>query len=576
MTEERAEITGGAHLARALRAEGITRVFGIPGTHNLEIFAQLAAEDIEIITPRHEQGAGFMADGAARASGEVQVVVTTTGPAVLNALTALLQSFTDSVPVLLIGPGMPLTHPGRGNGLLHEVRNQSQAIEAILGDSHRVTSPGEVSLALGQALSTMRTGRARPAYIEIPLDLIETEGPGWLHPAVTRGVPAPEPSAIRSAAEALAGSQRPLLIVGAGARSAGPEIEELSEALGAGVILSSNAKGTIDDGFENCLGAIGVLEELPDLLGAADAVVAIGTELAPSDFWPEPLPLPHTVVRIDLDEIQMLRNARVTHPIPAHAKDSTTALTHRLQQTRSPSLSQSALEWLRSRQETIAAAAANDGTPWAILSGALNDYTASAESTVIVAADSTMCCYYGVQTGWNARRGDRFLYPAGAGTLGYGLPAGIGAKLAVPESTVVAIEGDGGAMFTITELAAAVQARVSLTLIIVDNGGYGEIRNEMADRGDTPAGVALLGPDFPALARSMGARGHHIDTRAQLLSALRDAEDFAGPSLIHMTEDSRAATDMLGRSRDNDESRQHDRPRDAHDRPRKNEESDLT
>ena len=114
-----------------------------------------------------------MADGAARVTGEVQVIVTTTGPAALNALTALLQSFTDSVPVLLITPGMPLTHPGRGNGLLHEVRNQSAALSAVLTEVMRVTSPGEVSLAVGQTLSAMRSGRIRPAAIEIPLDLIE-------------------------------------------------------------------------------------------------------------------------------------------------------------------------------------------------------------------------------------------------------------------------------------------------------------------------------------------------------------------------------------------------------------------
>lgn len=184
---EQTELTGGAHLARALQAEGITRVFGIPGTHNLEIFAQLSAHGIEIVSPRHEQGAGFMADGAARVTGDVQVVVTTTGPAVLNALTALLQSYTDSVPVLLISPGMPLRHPGRGNGLLHEVRNQAQAIEAVLGDSHRVTTAGEVSLAVGQALSLMRSGRSRPAHIEIPLDIIEATGPGTLHPSVKIG-----------------------------------------------------------------------------------------------------------------------------------------------------------------------------------------------------------------------------------------------------------------------------------------------------------------------------------------------------------------------------------------------------
>ncbi|WP_249356924.1 thiamine pyrophosphate-binding protein [Brevibacterium sp. 2SA] len=210
------ELTGGGHLAAALAAEGITRVFGIPGTHNLEIFAQLSDHGIEIVSPRHEQGAGFRADGAARVTGDVQVVVTTTGPAVLNALTALLQSFTDSVPVLLISPGMPSTHPGRGNGLLHEVRDQALAIEAILGDSHRVTSVSEVPLAVAQALTLIRSGRPRPASIEIPLDLIEQRGPGTIHPAIARPLPVLDEHGIDTAAEALAASQRPLVIVGAG------------------------------------------------------------------------------------------------------------------------------------------------------------------------------------------------------------------------------------------------------------------------------------------------------------------------------------------------------------------------
>lgn len=543
---EQMTITGGAHLARALKAEGITRVFGIPGTHNLEIFAQLSAHGIDVVSPRHEQGAGYMADGAARATGDVQVVVTTTGPAALNALTALLQSFTDSVPVLLVTPGMPLTHPGRGNGLLHEVRNQSAALSAVLTEVQRVTSPGEVSLAVGQTLSAMRSGRTRPAAVEIPLDLIEATGPGGLHPSVTRALPAPVQTEIDTAAEAIAASRRPLIIAGAGAHGAGEEIETLADTLGAGIVLSSNAKGLVDDRAETTIGAVGVLELLPELTGDADAVVAIGTELAPSDFWPDPLPLPETVVRIDIDEVQMLTNAVVTHPILAEAKAATAALSKRVAPLRAESDTASAREWAIGWKGRAAPAAESDGRPWAELTDALTAYADSADSPLIVAADSTMACYYGVQTGWAARRGDRFLYPAGAGTLGYGLPAGIGAKLASPEARVVAVEGDGGSMFTIAELAAAVQAKVRLTLIIVDNGGYGEIRNEMEDRGDTPSGVRLTGPDFPALAQAMGARGVHVDGADALLAALHEAEALDGPSLIHITEQSRAGEDMLG------------------------------
>lgn len=539
-------ITGGAHLARALRAEGITSVFGIPGTHNLEIFAQLSAAGIDIVSPRHEQGAGYMADGAARVTGEVQVIVTTTGPAALNALTALLQSFTDSVPVLLITPGMPLTHPGRGNGLLHEVRNQSAALSAVLTEVMRVTSPGEVSLAVGQTLSAMRSGRTRPAAIEIPLDLIETAGPGTLHPSVTRALPAPVASEIDAAAEAIASSQRPLIIAGAGAHGAGAEVAALAESLGAGIVLSSNAKGLVDDRAETTIGAVGVLELLPELTSDADAVIAIGTELAPSDFWPEPLPLPDTVVRIDIDEVQMLTNATVTHPILAAAKNATAALNEQVSALRTESATAAARNWTAGWKSRAASAMETDGRPWADLSAALTAFAESDTSPLFVAADSTMACYYGVQTGWKARSGDRFLYPAGAGTLGYGLPAGIGAKLAAPQARVVAVEGDGGSMFTIAELAAAVQAGVRMCLIVVDNGGYGEIRNEMEDRGDTPSGVKLTGPDFPALAQAMGARGIHVDGADALLAALSEAEAAVGPTLIHITEDSRAGADMLG------------------------------
>ena len=539
-------ITGGAHLARALQAEGITRVFGIPGTHNLEIFAQLSAAGIDIVSPRHEQGAGYMADGAARVTGEVQVIVTTTGPAALNALTALLQSFTDSVPVLLITPGMPLTHPGRGNGLLHEVRNQSAALSAVLTEVMRVTSPGEVSLAVGQSLSAMRSGRTRPAAIEIPLDLIEIAGPGTLHPSLARALPAPVASEIEAAAEAIASSQRPLIIAGAGAHGAGAEVAALAESLGAGIVLSSNAKGLVDDRAETTIGAVGVLELLPELTSDADTVIAIGTELAPSDFWPEPLPLPDTVVRIDIDEVQMLTNATVTHPILAAAKNATAALNEQVSALRTESATAAARNWTAGWKSRAASAMESDGRPWAGLSTALTAFAEADDSPLIVAADSTMACYYGVQTGWKARPGDRFLYPAGAGTLGYGLPAGIGAKLAAPQVRVVAIEGDGGSMFTIPELAAAVQAGVRMSLIVVDNGGYGEIRNEMEDRGDTPSGVKLTGPDFPALAQAMGARGIHVDGADALLAALTEAEAADGPTLIHITEDSRAGADMLG------------------------------
>lgn len=158
-----ATMTGGEALIAALAAHGVDTIFGIPGTHNLSAYAAMKRHGIRHISPRHEQGAGYAADGYARSSGRPGVCLTTTGPAILNAASAALQAYSDSVPVLFVSPGMPLRHPGRGNGLLHEVKDQSGAMAAILGRSHRVTSVAEIPLAVAQAWTDLTGGRPRPA-----------------------------------------------------------------------------------------------------------------------------------------------------------------------------------------------------------------------------------------------------------------------------------------------------------------------------------------------------------------------------------------------------------------------------
>ena len=532
-------ITGGAHLARALQAEGITRVFGIPGTHNLEIFAQLSAAGIDIVSPRHEQGAGYMADGAARVTGEVRYRH--------DHRTGRAQRTHRPAAVLHRFRARPPHHPRHAvdppRSRERTPSRSAQPVRGALGgtdrghaghESRRGVAGGRAD-AVGDAFRPDPPGRHRDPPRSHRGDR-SGHAPSVLGPA--RGH-RDHTAAGDCSLPASAHHRR-----GGAARAGAGEVPLWPDARG-GIVLSSNAKGLVDDRAETTIGAVGVLELLPELTSDADAVIAIGTELAPSDFWPEPLPLPDTVVRIDIDEVQMLTNATVTHPILAAAKNATAALNEQVSALRTESATAAARNWTAGWKSRAASAMESDGRPWAGLSTALTAFAEADDSPLIVAADSTMACYYGVQTGWAARRGDRFLYPAGAGTLGYGLPAGIGAKLAAPQVRVVAIEGDGGSMFTIPELAAAVQAGVRMSLIVVDNGGYGEIRNEMEDRGDTPSGVKLTGPDFPALAQAMGARGIHVDGADALLAALSEAEAAVGPTLIHITEDSRAGADML-------------------------------
>ncbi|MER5533135.1 thiamine pyrophosphate-binding protein, partial [Streptomyces mirabilis] len=194
-------LTGGEALVRALAAHDVTQAFGIPGTHNLEIYRHLAAYGVRHATPRHEQGAGYAADGYARVTGRPGVVITTTGPALLNVTAAVGQAYSDSVPLLVLSPGMPLRHPRLSTGLLHEMRSQTEALRGVAAFSHRVSSVAEIDAAVARAFTLFRTRRPRPVHLEVPLDLLtaaETAGPVRLAPATAPTLPDAE--AVRRAA----------------------------------------------------------------------------------------------------------------------------------------------------------------------------------------------------------------------------------------------------------------------------------------------------------------------------------------------------------------------------------------
>ncbi|NBE56968.1 acetolactate synthase, partial [Streptomyces sp. YC537] len=169
-------MSGGEVLVRALAAHGVDLAFGIPGTHNLEVYRHLGPYGIRHVTPRHEQGAGYAADGYARVTGRPGVAVTTTGPALLNIAAAAGQAYSDSVPLLIVSPGMPLRHPRQSTGMLHEMRSQTEAMRGVTAFSHRVSTVEEIGSAVARAFTLFRSERPRPVHIEVPLDLLEASG----------------------------------------------------------------------------------------------------------------------------------------------------------------------------------------------------------------------------------------------------------------------------------------------------------------------------------------------------------------------------------------------------------------
>lgn len=520
-------VNGGQAIVDALLAHGVDTIFGIPGTHNLPIYSAINVSTISHITPRHEQGGGYAADGYARVSGRPGVCLTTTGPAILNAAAAAAQAYSDSIPVLFIAPGVPLDHPSGHNGLLHEVKNQFDAMSAVVGHAQRATSVADIPRAVAQCFAAMTSGRPRPAYLEIPLDILdidaEIDGETPTIPAATVAAD----SQIAAAADLLAGAQRPLIVAGGGTSAATAALRAFAEALDAPVVTTANGKGILPENHPLALGAVVSLAATLDLVRDSDAVVAVGTELAPADWWWGPMPK-SALIRIDIDPLALATNAQPVVGIVGDSAHVLASLTDRLSGGAAGGAERTA-HW----RELLRTEARSSGAAYLGLCETLADVL---DEDAVVTADQSMSCYFGLLTNLPRYRARSFLYPAGLGTLGYALPAAMGAKLAAPDRQVVAVLGDGGVMFTVAELAAAAQAGLALPVVIVDNGGYGEIRNEMRDRDGRIMAVDLLAPDFPALARALGCHGVGAGSYDEVGPAVTAAFAADRPTLIHVRE----------------------------------------
>lgn len=523
-------MTGGEALVASLAVHGVEVAFGIPGTHNLEIYKHLAAHGVRHVNTRHEQGAGYAADGYARTTGRVGVAVVTSGPALLNAAAAVGQAYSDSIPVLVVSPGLPLRHPAAGNGLLHETRDQGAALAAVAAASLRPTSVAEIPTAVAQAFAIMTSGRPRPVHLEVPLDVLEeTADIDIVAPLVTAAPAAPAAS-IDAAADLLSAATAPVLLVGGGARGAADQVRAFAERLGALVVTTTNGKGVLPEDHPLALGAGIHLPAVRALVEEADVVVAVGTELAPADLWYGPLPVAGKLVRIDIDPVGMVTNAA---PAVAVLGDAAVALDGILAALGAGAGSRPDASSWRERKAKDAQA---EGAEWLEVVAAIG---AAVPREVVMATDNAMACYFGTLANLATYSPASYLFPTGYGTLGYGLPAGIGAKVGNPDRPVVAMLGDGGVMFTVAELATAAELAIALPVIVVDNSGYGEIRNEMAERGDPIHAVTFPSPDFAALGRAVGCLGVTVDlgrdgTPSDLTEAVRAALVAGRPTVIHV------------------------------------------
>lgn len=517
--------SGGKAVVDALVTSGIDTAFGIPGTHNLEIYRYLPGSGIRHVSMRHEQGVGYAADGYARVLGRPAVCLPTSGPGLANLVTAAATAYADSVPMVIVTPGPPVGAVGGDLGRLHEMRDQFRMMSGVVEWAFRPERPTDVGPAITEAVQLMLSSRPRPAFVEIPLDILEGPWDQDLAPPEAPGMPhgaAPDLGLVAEAADALNRSGRTVIVLGGGARRAARTCAQIAERLDAAVLTTVNGKGIVDERDDRSLGASLRLPAARKQVRGADTVLMIGTEWSDADLWGGVEVPEGTLIRVDIDPAQLTKNADPDIGILGDAEDVLQLLLPALEQR--PPLN----DWM-SERELIFTEAMQDGAVWRQYQEALRD---AVPDDLVVCGDSAQVSYFGTVHLLPMAPADRFLYPTGFATLGYGLPAAIGAKLAAPEKNVVVLVGDGGFTFSVQELMSAAALSLPIPIVVCDNGGFGQIRDEMHARGISPVGVDLPMPNLAALSHAFALDFEFVGDRDELASAVRRALKGSRPTLI--------------------------------------------
>lgn len=529
----------GEALVDWLEAYGVDTVFGIPGVHTVEMYRGLAASRIAHVTPRHEQGAGFMADGYARATGRVAAAFVITGPGLTNIATAMAQAHADSVPMLVVSAVNRTRALGLGAGDLHEVKRQGLIGEQCAAFSHALSHPEQLPEVLARAWAVFEGARPRPVHIEIPVDMFALPAPAApvARPApITPPVPAPE--AIAAAAARLAAAERPVILAGGGA--AGADVAGLAERLGAPVAMTTNGRGVLPPGHPLALPASASVEAVRRLIGEADLVLAIGTEIGRTDYDAydtEALTPPAQLIRIEIDPEQMRRGWVPDLPLLGDARGAVAALlsTRELSPQGLSEARPNAGRTMSARTERARAETLEEVGPVYRACIEVLERIRDAVPEAIIVGDSTQAIYAG-NLCYAAPAPRRYFNAAtGYGALGYGLPAAIGAAIGSGRPTVC-IAGDGGLQFSLAELGTAMGENLPLVVIAWNNQGYGEIKRFMEGRQITPVGVDLHTPDFVALAKAYGMRAERVEDPAEIGIRIRALLSQPGPSLVEIDE----------------------------------------
>lgn len=519
-------MNGGKAIVKSLQVYGVDTLFCIPGVQLDQLFVALydERESIRVIANRHEQGSAYMAYGYAKSTGRVGAYAVVPGPGFLNSSAALATAYAGNAPVLCVTSQVPSRQIGRNAGAHHEVRDQLEIISKLTKHAARIEHPALAPEAVEQAFQALRSGRPRPAALEMAPDILAMKADVTLRQAVAPPAPlAPDPELIEKAAALLGEAQNPIIAIGGGIFGAEEEALEVAEMLQAPITMSRNAKGAIS--FRHYLGLAETAGHR--LWPKVDVVLSVGTRLN-EQYKRWGISGDMKVIRIDIDPAELERNGTPAVGILADARLALAALANSLgRHNRRRASRKEELENLKAQvDKEYEQLSPQIDYIRAIRSELPDDGFVVSESTQLAYAARVAMPFYKPRT---------YITAGYQGTLGFGFPTALGVKVANPDKQVISISGDGGFLFAGSELATAVQHKIAAVTLIFNNSAYGNVKRAQIEKyGGRVIATDLHNPDFVKLAECYGAQGLRVETPAALASAIRCGFDYAGPTLIEI------------------------------------------
>lgn len=520
-----AVMTGGEALVRSLVREGVRVIFGLPGVQIYGVLAALGAEKkIRFIVTRHEQATSYMADGYARASGQVGTALVVPGPGLLNAGAGLSTAYSASSPVLMIAGQVPRSSIGKNIGLLHEVDDQLDCVAPITKWRRRILEVAEVPGVVQEAMRQLRTGRPRPVAIDMPPEAMEDEG----HVELLDPAPAVRPAAsaaeLDHAAEMLLAAARPVIYAGGGVHlsRAHEPLAAVAEHLQAGVAMSAEGKGAVSDHSDLSLtAALWSRNPLKQYMEAADLVLVVGSRMAVAGIRPE-----QQVIHLDIDPEEVGRHHPRSVGLVGDARATLEALLERLRAGAPPRPSRKA-EREALRAELLALMTQEPNT------SILKSLRAAVPEEGILVAGMTQIGYSS-RPFWPVYQPGTYFTSSYSGNLGYEYAFALGVKVARPDRPVVATIGDGGFMYNAQEMSTAVQHGINVVALVFNDGAYGNVARDLDEDWGGAHGTALHNPDFMKLADAFGMAGLRAKQPTEVGPLVRQAIAMDRPVLVEV------------------------------------------